>query len=85
MSRPTDVLERRAVGAFIRRLREARGLTQEQFSKIIGTTQSAVARLEKGEQNLTMETLAKMSAALERKIVTLSDSMDFKIENITPA
>ncbi len=68
------------IGAFIRDLRERKGLSQGALAKLMGTTQSAVARMEAGKQNFTTKELTKISEALERKIVTLSDSIDFQIE-----
>lgn len=68
------------IGYFIKSLREQRGLTQGEFAKALATSQSAVARMEKGEQNLTLEQLAKISKVLDHKIVSLSDSVDFKVE-----
>ncbi len=60
------------IGKLAQALREERGITQEEFAKKLGTTQSAVARIEKGEQNLTTEMISKISDALNRDIVTLS-------------
>ncbi len=69
------------IGLFIRELREMRGLTQEEFAKNLKTSQSAIARIEKGEQNLTTDMLARISEALNRKIMVLSEGyMDFEIE-----
>lgn len=73
--------ERQRIGQFIRQLREDRGWTQEEFAKALDTSQSAVARIEKGEQNLTTETLGRISQVLNKKILTLAaDSIDFKIQ-----
>jgi len=63
----------KAIGTLVRDLREERGLSQAAFAKKLKTSQSAVARLESGEQNLSTETLAKISEALGRDIVTLAD------------
>jgi len=68
------------IGTFIRYLREERGLTQAEFAKALGSSQSAVARMEKGEQNLTISQLAKMSELLGRQILSLSKSIDFEID-----
>lgn len=68
------------IGYFIKSLREQRGLTQADFAKALATSQSAVARMEKGDQNLTLEQLARISEVLDHKIVSISDSVDFKIE-----
>lgn len=67
------------IGFFIKELRERKGLTQGAFARELGTSQSAVARMEKGEQNFTTELLSKISLVLEHKIVSINDSIDFKI------
>ena len=72
--------DQKKIGAFIKALREERGYTQDAFAKALATSQSAVARMEKGEQNFTLEHLAKISDVLDHKIVSLTDSVDFKIE-----
>ncbi len=70
------------VGFLIRELREKRGMTQGDLAKALATSQSAVARMEKGDQNFTLEQLTKISEVLDRKIVSLgkSDVVDFQIE-----
>lgn len=56
-------------------------MTQAQLAKIVGTSQSAIARMEDGEQNFTVEMLGKISGALKRDIMTLSKgTVDFEIE-----
>lgn len=69
------------IGQFIAEVRELKGFTQSQFAKALKTSQSAVARMESGQQNLTTEMLAKISGALNQEIITLADrSVNFKIE-----
>lgn len=71
----------KTIGRLIADLREERGITQAQLAKQLGTTQSAVARMERGEQNLSTGMLAKMSDALEKDILRVSDgSLNIKIE-----
>jgi UDP-N-acetylglucosamine 1-carboxyvinyltransferase len=67
------------IGAFIKNLREQKGLTQDDFAKALSTSQSAVARMEKGEQNFSTELLTKISNVLEHRIVSISDSIDFEV------
>ncbi len=67
------------IGFFIRELREKKKLTQEAFAQELGTSQSAVARMEKGEQNFTTELLSKISGILEHQIVSINKSMDFQV------
>lgn len=68
------------IGIFIKKLREERGMTQGEFSKKLKTSQSAVARIESGNQNVTIEQLMKMGEVLKHNIVTISDTIDFKVE-----
>lgn len=62
-----------SIGSKISALREAKGITQKEFAEKLRTTQSAVARIEKGEQNLTTEMIEKLSIALDRELVNVSD------------
>jgi len=68
------------IAAFVKDLREQKELTQSDFAELLGTSQSAVARMEKGEQNFSTEMLTKISQALNRKFISIKSSMDFKIE-----
>ncbi len=70
------------IGKLIQELRENRNMTQSDLAEKIGTTQSVVARIEKGEQNLSTETLSKLSKALNHEIVTIAPkgTVNFKIE-----
>jgi UDP-N-acetylglucosamine 1-carboxyvinyltransferase len=67
------------IGYFIKHLRISKGLTQKQFANLLNTSQSAVARIEKGGQNLTTQELLKISNVLNHKIISLSDTIDFQI------
>lgn len=69
------------IGHLIRELRERRGITQSEFAEKLSTTQSAIARIECGEQNLTTEMISKISDALGREIVSVSTgAMNFEID-----
>lgn len=68
------------IGATIKQLREDKGMTQGDFAKKLQTSQSAVARMEKGEQNLTADQIYKISSILGVSLVKTKDSTDdFKI------
>lgn len=60
------------IGQLISNTRRERGLTQAEFAKLLGTSQSAVNRIEAGGQNLSMEMLGRISDALDREIVSLN-------------
>lgn len=70
------------IGKLIIDLREAKKMTQADLANKIGSTQSVIARIEKGEQNLSTETLAKLSKALNHEIVSIAPSgtLNFRIE-----
>jgi UDP-N-acetylglucosamine 1-carboxyvinyltransferase len=71
-----------SIGAMVARLREDREMTQADLGEKIGTTQSVIARIEKGEQNLSTETFAKLSEALNHEIVQISKggTVNFRVE-----
>ena len=59
------------IGNLIRDARKHRGLTQQQLAELLATSQSAINRIEKGHQNLSLEMLARIGAALDSEIVAL--------------
>jgi UDP-N-acetylglucosamine 1-carboxyvinyltransferase len=60
----------RRIGQLIRDARQHRGWTQSQLAEVLGTSQSAVNRIERGHQNITLEMVARIGEALESEIVT---------------
>jgi UDP-N-acetylglucosamine 1-carboxyvinyltransferase len=77
MSKNSNSLQQ--IGTLIKTLREQKGLTQQDFAKLLKTSQSAVARIESGNQNLTTGEIFKIGEVLHRKIISLDKSIDFKI------
>jgi transcriptional regulator with XRE-family HTH domain len=55
---------RRLVGRNVKRFREKKGLTQEQFAEISGFSQQYISSLERGRRNPTVITLYELSVAL---------------------
>jgi len=69
------------IGKLINQLRDKQGMTQAELAEKIGTTQSAIARMENGEQNISTEMLANISEALQKPLIQLPNgSLNFKIE-----
>lgn len=60
------------IGSLIRQTRVERGMTQSEFALALGTSQSAVNRIENGGQNVSLEMLARIGEVLSSKIVTLN-------------
>jgi transcriptional regulator with XRE-family HTH domain len=62
--------------ANVGRLRERRGLTQEQLGWAAGLHQTAVARIESGERKPNLETILKLAAGLEVPPAELFDDIE---------
>jgi UDP-N-acetylglucosamine 1-carboxyvinyltransferase len=60
------------IGQLIYQLRQERGMTQAAFAKRLGTSQSAVNRIEHGKQNLSLETLGRISDVLKKPLISIS-------------
>ncbi len=58
------------LGERIADLRETEGITQSALAKKIGSTQSAIARIESGKQNVSADMLKKIGEALHRNLLT---------------
>jgi UDP-N-acetylglucosamine 1-carboxyvinyltransferase len=75
----TAVNER--IGSLIAQVRQERNLSQAEFARQLGTSQSAVNRMENGSQNMTMETLGRISDVLNKQLLSLSgNSVNLRIE-----
>lgn len=62
------------IGALIKQARTQRNVTQTELARMIGTSQSAVNRIEKGGQNISLEMIARISEVLDSNIITLNKS-----------
>ena len=72
----------RKIGLLVARVRQERGLTQVEFAKKLKTSQSAVNRIENGKQNVSLETLGRISDVLNKQIISINDkkSINLRIE-----
>ena len=62
------------IGTLIRDARQGRGYTQAELADVLNTSQSAVNRIERGHQNLSLEMLAKIGEALDSGFISLGVS-----------
>jgi len=60
------------IGIRIADVRETLGMTQTDLAKKINTTQSAVARIESGRQNISADMLKRIGKALGKNLITIS-------------
>ncbi|HUD06268.1 MAG TPA: UDP-N-acetylglucosamine 1-carboxyvinyltransferase [Candidatus Saccharimonadales bacterium] len=69
------------IGQLIYQIRQERGLTQSEFASKLGTSQSAVNRIEHGRQNLSLDTLARISDVLNKQLISLEGTaVNLRIE-----
>lgn len=69
------------LGNFIKSLRINSGLTQKELALKLETTQSVIARIEAGQQNLSAGTLNKLSEIFNKPVALLAaDDLDYVIE-----
>jgi UDP-N-acetylglucosamine 1-carboxyvinyltransferase len=69
------------IGQLIYQLRQERGMTQTDFAKRLGTSQSAVNRIEHGKQNLSLETLGRISDVLKKPLISINGgAVNLRIE-----
>lgn len=62
------------IGNLIQESRLHRGYTQAQLAEALNTSQSAINRIEKGGQNISLEMIARISDVLSHDIMTLNQT-----------
>ncbi|WP_068395829.1 helix-turn-helix domain-containing protein [Kribbia dieselivorans] len=62
------------IGGLIRDARRHKGMSQSELAEMLHTSQGAVTRIESGKQNLSLEMLARIGAALDSEFVALGAS-----------
>ncbi|MCL2394391.1 MAG: helix-turn-helix domain-containing protein, partial [Acidimicrobiaceae bacterium] len=65
----TEALDR--IGGLVRDARLHRGWTQAELAEALGTSQSAVNRIERGGQNVSVQMLARIGEVLDSGLVSL--------------
>lgn len=69
------------IGQLIYQIRQERGLTQADFAKQLGTSQSAVNRIEHGRQNMSLEMLGRISDVLHKPLISInSGAVNLRIQ-----
>ena len=70
------------IGTLIQETRQSRGMTQTDLAKALGTSQSAINRIEKGGQNISLDMLARISDVLSSQIVSVNQpgSVNLRVE-----
>lgn len=73
MKKPKSYQE--VIGETIEQLRLEKDWTQEDLANAVNSSQSAIHRIEKGSQNVSLEMIKKLSEALGTQILSINDSM----------
>lgn len=74
------------VGSIIQSARLSKGLTQAQLAQALETSQSAINRIEKGHQNVSLEMVARIGEVLSSEIVSFGTpgTLHFRVHGGTP-
>ncbi len=73
-TREHDLSYQETIGRVVAKLRSDKGWTQAQLAEAVGSSQSAIHRIEKGRQNISLELTRKLSRALGGQILSINDS-----------
>lgn len=70
------------IGHLVQETRISRGMTQAQLAQSLGTSQSAINRIEKGGQNISLEMLARLSDVLSSQLLSINPTraINFRID-----
>lgn len=63
------------IGQVVEQLRLDKGWTQAELARAIGSSQSAIHRIEKGRQNISLDLVKKLSHALDSQILSVNDTV----------
>ncbi|MBR3139101.1 UDP-N-acetylglucosamine 1-carboxyvinyltransferase [Candidatus Saccharibacteria bacterium] len=63
------------IGETVEHLRTEKGWTQGELAEKVGSSQSAIHRIEKGGQNVSLEMINKLSEAFGTQILSINDSV----------
>lgn len=62
------------IGETVSHMREEKGWTQGDLARAVGSSQSAIHRIEKGGQNVSLEMIKKLSEVFGTQILSINDS-----------
>ena len=63
-----------AIANRIYKILEAKGMSQKDFARIIGKTETEVSRWLSGTHNMTMSTICKISVSLGEDVIKVADT-----------
>jgi transcriptional regulator with XRE-family HTH domain len=72
----------RRFGKLVRRLRQERGYSQEEFSFRVGLHQTYVSSIERGERNVTIQTADRIAKALGTTLAEVFSELERASEDV---
>jgi HTH-type transcriptional regulator / antitoxin HipB len=57
------------IGVIIKELRDAEGMTQEEFAKKLKTSKSAISRIENHAESLRLSTLERIASVFGKRLI----------------
>jgi ribosome-binding protein aMBF1 (putative translation factor) len=76
VSDPTRETELRVLGGALRRLRDARGITQEELAERVQMDPTYISRIERGRRGVQWLTVQRFLRALDVDLHQLADAID---------
>jgi len=73
-----DITLKHRLGAGLRAYRRAAGVTQEQLAERLGVTPRYLAGIERGERNLTLDSIDRLAADLGVDPLTFLDGSNMR-------
>jgi transcriptional regulator with XRE-family HTH domain len=67
---------RKRFGKRVKELRQARGLSQEALARLVELDTSYISGIEKGEEDISIEMIQKLSIAFQIKISDLFEGLE---------
>jgi transcriptional regulator with XRE-family HTH domain len=64
----------RTIGRNLRAYRESKGLSQEAFADVLGIHRTYMGAVERGERNLTLQSVERLAAKIKVDPLTLLES-----------
>lgn len=78
-----NILDLKKIGLRIRMEREKLNLSREKFAEIVGLSSFYIGQIERGERKMSLDTLAKIAAALHLSVDYLLYGNNFADDKLT--
>lgn len=76
------IINHKEIGSRIRNEREKLGLSRERFAEIVGLSSYYIGQIERGDRNMSLETLIKISSSLNISIDYILKGYIHYMENV---